>query len=306
MLKICIGLTMAVVLLLSYGISCTRQEGPTVSHGGPVSDYVSLIDNLRAADVTVDPAGDVSQPFFSVEGQVIKVNGEDVQVFEYVDKATAEAEAALVSPDGSSIGTSMVSWIAPPHFYKAGKLIVLYVGENSAITDILERIVGSQFAGQQIVNNLPIQDETAIYAVVIQQLATVDDTFGGNLNPETLYVIKNTDDSAGNPVEGQQSNTRMITETVQSEISSMLNDLPIEIVWVDRFEHAEFEESGFEVKRGGAIITLGNIYLKEGGSVQVAGSIYIANLAAGGTTYILEKVDGAWEITGRAGPSWIS
>lgn len=149
-------------------------------------------------------------------------------------------------------------------------------------------------------------EEIAIYAAVIQQLATVDDTFGGNLNPKTLYVIKNADDSAGNPVEGQQSDTRLITETIQSEISSILNDLSVEIIWIDRFEDAEFENSGFEVKRGGAIITLGNIYLREGGSVQVAGSIYIANLAAGGTTYILEKVDGAWEITGRAGPSWIS
>jgi len=148
MLKICIGLTMAVVLLLSYGISCAQQEAPPVSHGGPVSDYVSLIDNLRAAGATVDPAGDVTQPFFSVKGQVIKVNGEDVQVFEYSDEAAVEAEAELVSPDGSSIGTSMVSWIAPPHFYNAGKLIMLYVGENSAVTDILESIVGSQFAGK--------------------------------------------------------------------------------------------------------------------------------------------------------------
>jgi len=148
MLKICIGLTMAVVLLLSYGISCAQQEAPPVSHGGPVSDYVNLIDNLRAAGATVDPAGDVTQPFFSVKGQVIKVNGEDVQVFEYSDEAAVEAEAELVSPDGSSIGTSMVSWIAPPHFYNAGKLIMLYVGENSAVTDILESIVGSQFAGK--------------------------------------------------------------------------------------------------------------------------------------------------------------
>jgi len=306
MLKICIGLTMAAVLLLSYGISCTQQEAPPVSHGGSVSDYVSLIDNLRAAGATVGPAGDVTQPFFSVKGYVIKVNGEDVQVFEYSDEAAVEAEAELVSPDGSSIGTSMVSWIAPPHFYKAGRIIVLYVGENPAITETLEIALGKQFAGQQIVNNVSIQDETAIYAVVIRQLATVDDTFGGNLNPKTLYVIKNTDDSAGNPVEGQQSDTRMITETMQSDTSSMLNDLSAEIIWVDRFEDADFEDSGFEVKRGGAIITLGNIYLKEGGSVQVAGSIYVANLAAGGTTYVLEKVNGAWEITGRAGPSWIS
>jgi len=294
-------LFISVIALLIYSVGCAGRDA-----SGPVTDYDSLVDNLRNAGATVEPAGEITQPFFSVKGNAINVNGEDVQVFEYNSQSTAEAEAALVSPDGSSIGTSLPFWVAPPHFYKVGRIIVLYVGENAAITDTLENALGAQFAGQQIINNLPLQDETAIYAVVIQQLATVDDTFGGNLNPKTLYVIKNTDDGAGNPVGDQQSNTRLITETMQSEISSMLNDLSIEIIWIDRFEDAEFEKSGFEVKRGGAIITLGNIYLKEGGSVQVAGSIYIANLAAGGTTYILEKVDGAWEITGRAGPSWIS
>ena len=38
---------------------------PIVSHGGPVKDYVSLVDGLRAAGATVDPAGTLSQPFFA-------------------------------------------------------------------------------------------------------------------------------------------------------------------------------------------------------------------------------------------------
>ncbi|MCH8893058.1 MAG: hypothetical protein IIB32_06120 [Chloroflexi bacterium] len=42
---------------------------PIVSHGGPVKDYVSLVDNLRAAGATVDPAGTVSQPFFAPQAQ---------------------------------------------------------------------------------------------------------------------------------------------------------------------------------------------------------------------------------------------
>lgn len=60
------------------------------------------------------------------------------------------------------------------------------------------------------------------------------------------------------------------------------------------------------MKGGGAIITLGNIHPQEDGSAQAAGSIYVANLGAGGTTYVLEKTDGVWEITGRTGVSWMS
>jgi len=113
-----------------------------------VTDYVSLIDNLRAAGATVEPKGEVSQAFFSVKGQVMSVNGGEVQVFEYADESAAEADAALISPDGGSIGTSMVTWVAAPHFYKIGKLIVLYVGNDSAVMKVLESVLGPQFAGR--------------------------------------------------------------------------------------------------------------------------------------------------------------
>ena len=119
-----------------------------VSHGGPLVDYVSLVDQLRGVGATVDPAGEIEQPFFSVKAQVIKVNGEDVQVFEFANAPAANAVASSVAPDGGSIGTNMVSWIAPPHFYKAGKIIVLYVGNPGAVTVLLAKVVGAQFAGR--------------------------------------------------------------------------------------------------------------------------------------------------------------
>lgn len=140
-------------LVAGLAVGCIR----TSAGGGPVTDFVSLVDSLRAAGATVEPAGEVSQPFFSVEGQVITVNGEGVQVFEYDDAASADAKAALVSPDGISVGTTeegvliqdtMITWIATPHFYQAGQLIVLYVGDSTAVIDALEEVLGPQFAGR--------------------------------------------------------------------------------------------------------------------------------------------------------------
>lgn len=142
-----LAISLALVLAIMGLAGCTSEE-PSVSHGGPVKDYISLVDNLRATGATVEPAGELTQPFFSVNGSVIAVNGSDVQVFEYADAAAAEAEAALVSPDGSSIGTSMVGWVASPHFYQVEKLIVLYVGDSEAVTDVLESVLGQQFAGR--------------------------------------------------------------------------------------------------------------------------------------------------------------
>src|SRR5689334_718387 len=82
---------------------------PTASPGEAVHDYESLVAALKAKSVTVEAGGEVEQPFFSVKGQVIKVSGADVQVFEYAEASAAEIAAALVAPDGGSIGTMMVS-----------------------------------------------------------------------------------------------------------------------------------------------------------------------------------------------------
>lgn len=129
-------------------LSLPSQPQQSKAPAGPLMDYASLIDNLRTAGVSAESEGEVDQPFFSVEGRIIKVSGEDVQVFQYSDAATADAQAALVSPDGSSVGTSRLHWVGPPHFYKKGKLLVLYVGGNAKALKALEAVLGRQFAGK--------------------------------------------------------------------------------------------------------------------------------------------------------------
>jgi len=117
------------------------------SSGDSINDIDGLIDALRAGGATVEPADDVDQPFFMVTGKILRVNGADVQVFVYSDEASAQADADTVDPEGSAIGTSMVTWIAPPHFYKSGALIVLYVGTDGEVMSLLESVLGNQFAG---------------------------------------------------------------------------------------------------------------------------------------------------------------
>jgi hypothetical protein len=112
---------------------------------------VEFTDALRLDGQSVDIKGPVDQPFFSVEGQVIVVSGEDVQVFEYPDPAAAAAAAAQISPDASSVGTSMMSWVATPHFYALDRVIVLYVGDDQAVVDVLNEVLGQPVAeGQEV------------------------------------------------------------------------------------------------------------------------------------------------------------
>jgi hypothetical protein len=59
-----------------------------------------------------------------------------------------ESDAVLVDADGGSIGTSMVTWVATPHFYKKGRILVLYIGDNAETLKALESVLGPQFAGR--------------------------------------------------------------------------------------------------------------------------------------------------------------
>lgn len=112
-----------------------------------ITDLTSFTDLLEVHGATVETAGSIDQPFLSVPGEILIVNGGDVQVFEYATPEEAQAEAAQIPPDGTSFDTVMVSWIDTPHFYQVGRLIVLYVGSDQATLDLLETLLDNQIAG---------------------------------------------------------------------------------------------------------------------------------------------------------------
>lgn len=137
-------------LLLSIGFIAGLLLGAADSPAAnePGMDRARLIERLRGAGAPVERAGGAEQPFLSAKGVMIKVHGEDVQVFQYRNAAEADRQAAAVSPDGGTVGTTKVHWVGPPHFYKKGKLLVLYVGDDPKVLKALETVLGRQFAGK--------------------------------------------------------------------------------------------------------------------------------------------------------------
>ena len=141
-------LSIALGLILS---ACASAPDASASNASPepgaVEDQESLVAALEEAGATVEMGDPISQPFFSVEGHIIKVNGADVQVFEYESSESMELESSQIAPDGSSSATTMITWIDTPHFYKAGKIVVLYIGSDATVLDLLNGALGAQFAG---------------------------------------------------------------------------------------------------------------------------------------------------------------
>ncbi len=147
-------------------------------------------------------------------------------------------------------------------------------------------------------------DEVTIYAAVVRQLYTVDHTYGNKPpNWPVIYLQRSTDDRAGDPRSAEVKSS-ILTESVQEAIVAALDDLPAEFIWVDERDDVPMDRG--IVEGNGAMITWGNIYLQRDGTVQVAASVFFSREGGAGMTYIVEKVDGVWKITGNTGTRWIS
>lgn len=137
----------AIMLMISViAVACKTAE-PVNSSGRIAADYASFVDNLKKEGANVKPSGQVDGSAFSTDGEVINVDGQDVQVYEYQSEAEAEKVAATISKEGSSVGTSLMTWIDEPHFYEKGKIIVTYIGKDEKTISTLEKVLGKQIAG---------------------------------------------------------------------------------------------------------------------------------------------------------------
>ena len=155
---VAVGMSL-LVLLTACGPSSSGGEAPnqgtpsgTIESSESESneskfDMAALMSRLINQGAVVAVGDGVTQPFFSVPGQTIMVDQESVQVFTHPSPAAAQADADLVDPTGSTVGTTSISWMAPPHFYLKDGLLVLYVGGNGPVMDLLETVLGPQFAG---------------------------------------------------------------------------------------------------------------------------------------------------------------
>ena len=70
------------------------------------------------------------------------MNCSEMQVFEFSNEQERQAAASHISPDGSSIGTTMVTWIDEPHFWAKGRVIALYVGSNEDVINLMSQVMG--------------------------------------------------------------------------------------------------------------------------------------------------------------------
>lgn len=134
-------------LLGNNGYSASSSSR-SFAYNGAMDTRTDLIAYLESQGHDVKDTGpSIHQTFFTVQGRQITVDGAEVQVYEYPTGNAAESEAGNISADGTTVGTTKVTWLGTPHFFQDGNLIVLYLGNDSRVLLALENALGAQIAG---------------------------------------------------------------------------------------------------------------------------------------------------------------
>jgi hypothetical protein len=127
----------------------TPQPTEAPAEPTPAGDFESLddlVEALRALGLAVEIGDRVPDALFNTDGYFVTVNGETLQVFVYDDAAAREAESSQITPYGQPSSTVIVEWIAPPHFWAQGSLIVWYVGNDGELVNTLTSALGEPIA----------------------------------------------------------------------------------------------------------------------------------------------------------------
>jgi hypothetical protein len=127
-------------------VSGDDVSGDDVSADDEASEnYENLTEALQTAGLDVESAGDIEDPFFDVETQLLTAGDTRIEVFQFQDEAAAEEAAATINPSGTIIDTTTVDWLEPPHFYRHGRLLVLYAGSDEVVLSVLGDVLGEPF-----------------------------------------------------------------------------------------------------------------------------------------------------------------
>ncbi|MGH2517832.1 MAG: hypothetical protein ACRDHP_19470 [Ktedonobacterales bacterium] len=145
---------LALTSLLFGACGATAATAATTSQSSAAGkEYSALMNAFRSANLTVyDGQAAATEQFVSVPGKKVFIAGQALEVYQYASASAAthdshniDADACLIHMIGG--GTKMVNWDEPPHLYKKDQLLVIYVGSDYDIINVLVAQLGPQFAG---------------------------------------------------------------------------------------------------------------------------------------------------------------
>ncbi len=126
-------------LIISSLLGCSQANSEDLTK--------TLANTFQDSHFHVVSLGYTPQPYFDADSYRLQISGETIQILIFSNPLGAFLATLSVSADGQVIAGQTINWTQSPHFYWRRQHIVIYVGENIEIIQIIESIMGLQFAG---------------------------------------------------------------------------------------------------------------------------------------------------------------
>lgn len=147
-----------------------------------------------------------------------------------------------------------------------------------------------------------VADTGGPMAVALFEVATTDNTFGGEPVFDQFLVLDHTDPGAGGTGDGAPA--RPLTDRERSAIEGALNGLG-EVTWIEDADEWRTEDL-VPVLRGSVILGVGEPESIDDDSYLVPVSLWCGGLCGTWLTYRVDLVDGVWAVVEIVGPVMIS
>lgn len=155
------------------------------------------------------------------------------------------------------------------------------------------------------IDDMDKADEELIYAAVVRKISKTDHHLSSPPpDLSVIYLVTETDDSVGDPVVPTEP-SRRLNQNQKTAIMKALEDLPVEIRWVDKQSSEVFIDTESGEVIGGAVITLGNLHLYADGSILVSASLTVPGLGAMGKSHLVGLMNSEWVVIGDTGMEWM-
>jgi len=138
-----------IVVIVAFPLILYLIYNNTLNKKDNAFDTETLLTEMNSFNTEYSVDKSAKRDLFSVAPTMIFLGTDKLSVYEYRNIKSMEKDAARISSDGYQIGNNKVSWALEPHFFKKGKILVQYCGDNKKTFDLLEKILGRQFAGRK-------------------------------------------------------------------------------------------------------------------------------------------------------------
>jgi hypothetical protein len=129
--------------------SCGRSGPPRVV---TTDDLVEAIQDTGAEALDL---GEVPGEGFGVSGRRIRVDGAEIDLFEYESVEAREAVSSTIAPEATAVAGIAMAWADRPHLWAVGRLIVLYVGTDGGTVLLLEGVLGDPITEEEAAGEAP-------------------------------------------------------------------------------------------------------------------------------------------------------